>query len=267
MKALSSLTAALFIALASLTQTAQAALLINPTGGTPITFADVDEGSSFRSLGTGSFTLYGTAYTSLFVQVGGFVSLGNGSGLNTDRTITALAGVTGATIAPLYDDFYVTTTSSVTESITSSYYAITWDVAGYTDRAAAIPPRSQFQAVLFKTNASVNGTAYIAGDILFAYGGLNAPVQDSNFTVGVAQSGTTGTGAFGTTGQFTTMASFLSNFNSATQGILFRPSGGAYTATPQSLVTVVPEASAGVLVGFALPAMAMVAVRRKRRAA
>ena len=245
---------------------ANAALLINPAGGTALSFgSDYDDGSVQRDLG-GSLPLYGTAQTQLFVQVNGFLSVGDGLDFHNDSSLSALAGgKPSALIAPLYDDLFWNVTipgEGISESVTAGYYAVTWDIEGTQQQG----PRSQFQAALFKNATTVNNTAYRAGDIFFSYGGLNVPVASSTLTVGVAQNATNFAAPFGSPdGQFSSTQDLLSNFDPTTQGILFRPdSANGYTAAvvPLFRVAVIPEAGAGLLAALALPLLAAVARRR-----
>jgi len=64
---------------------AQAALLVDPVGGTPVTFDDADEGSSEPvNLGF-SFNFFGTNYSQVYVNTNGNLTFGgaNPSGFNT----------------------------------------------------------------------------------------------------------------------------------------------------------------------------------------
>src|SRR5206468_9187126 len=66
-----------------------------------------DDGSVAVSLGTGSFRLYNTVYTSVNVCVDGFISLGSIVGPPTAYTPQSLAtGPAAAMVAPLWEDWY-----------------------------------------------------------------------------------------------------------------------------------------------------------------
>lgn len=237
----------------------RAAFLVNPAGGTNLTGfvgfegSDFDDGSELRSLG-GEFSLYGASYSSIYVQVGGFLSVADGGGFVADRSVGVLAGaVPGPVVSPFYDDFYLDPAlgDSITEKVTSSYYAISYAIAGYFDLTTGY--QSNFQAALIKSATTLRGNALLAGDIVLSYGELNSTVQIDNFSVGVGVSELNATNAFDVPGgQFTTTASFLSNFDAETQALLFRydPSTGKYG---QSLINyqAVPEPSALAVIGLA----------------
>lgn len=266
MKSIASITL-LSGALMALAPSARATFLVDPTGGTSLvsSLSDVDDGSALRSLG-GSFSLYGTSYTSLYVQANGFLSTLNGSGFFTDRSVTTLASaVGGPVISPFYDDLYLDTSlgDTLTEKSTASYYAVTYAISGINDFTAG--HESNFQAALIKTATVLQNNVLLPGDIVLSYGALGSTVDGNDFTVGVGASSTNGTGAFGvTTGQFATATSFLGNFNPSTQALLYRfnPTTGVYT---QSLISYIgtPTPEPGALAALGLGAVAL--VRRRRR--
>ncbi len=257
MKSLLSLSLVALGALA-LVPEAHASFLVDPIGGTSLSGfvgfvgSDLDDGSQLRSLG-GAFSLYGASYSSIYVQVGGFLSVADGGGFVADRSVGVLASaVPGPVISPFYDDFYLDPAlgDSITENVTSSYYAISYAIAGYFDFTAG--HQSNFQAALIKSATNLRGNALRAGDIVLSYGELNSTVQIDNFSVGVGASESNATNAFDAPGgQFTTTASFLSNFDAANQALLFRydPASGRYA---QSLITyqAVPEPSSLAALGL-----------------
>ncbi len=247
-----------FVAFLAVTP-ARAVPLLSTSGGTSLTaFADPDDGSLNRAV-SGGVTLYGVARASLFVQVNGFLSVTDGSTFANDRSVASLAaGVKSPVVAPLYDDLILTTGGSVLENDTANYYAITYDLNGVDNTSNSAGNRSVAQVALFKNATTVNGTNFNAGDIVFSYGALNHTINGSGFSVGIARDGANATGAFTSSGQFTSAASFFANFDPNTQAVRFRPAGATYTQSTIPLAaSVVPEAPSAWC--FVLGALAAVA--------
>ena len=222
-------------------------------------------------MGAGDFPLYGNNLTSINVGTNGYLTSGDAT-FSADRNIAVLASFAIApVIAPLYDDLVLYTGGSIRESVTNDYYTVTYDISGLSNSNNSATVWSVFQVTLFKAAVTQGGIAFQRGDIFFSYGDLNAPVDGSDFTVGVGQNSGNATGAFGTTGQFPTVANFFGSFDEANEGILFRsPSGGTTAATlTQSLRTisaaVVPEAGTAALLLPALGILGTVVTARRRK--
>lgn len=251
---------------------AHADLLVDPAGGTSLTSfndddplsSDPDDGQQQIALG-GAFNFYGTTLNSIYVDVNGFLTpSNNGYGYSADRSVGTLASViTASVISPFYDDLYLDDTlgDTITTKTTADFTAVTWSISGYDD--ASVGFESVFQAALITAPTTLMGNAFLPGDIVFSYAALNSTVSGDDFSVGVAASSTNATGAFGVgTGQFTTQAGFLGNFDSSTQALLFRadPTGAGYT---QSLITYQAVPEPGTFAALGLAGLAL--LRRRRR--
>lgn len=208
--------------LVALPDDAHADLLIDPTGGTDI-FTPIsksfDDEIAVRSIG-GTFDAGGAIVKEVSVSVDGYI-----------QSKKFVADV-------LEDDFVLKGggTQFIRESITPDYYAVTWNVRGYTHKGDAPPGLSQFQVTLFKNAATVQGTMYQSGDIVFSYGILNHTVDTGSFDVSVYDQKENKTSPFRADGSHATTAEFLVNFDSTKQAILFRNTEGMYI---QSLVPMV----------------------------
>lgn len=202
-----------------LTKESHADLLIDPTNGTDVftpASKSFDDDSVVRSIG-GTFGAGGVAITEIAVSVDGHLQ-------------------SGKFIADVLDDDLILkggTPEYIRETVTTEYYSVTWNVRGYTNTGATPPGLSQFQVTLFKNPATVRGTAYQSGDIVFSYGPLNHTVDTQTFDVSVYDQQERKIAPFGGDGSFASTAQFLSNFASGTQVLLFRRAGSTYT---QSLV-------------------------------
>lgn len=252
------------VAVSMTAASARANLLVDPTGGTTIPLAG-DDATTTRNLG-GSFSYYGTTYTSLAASTNGNLNT-SGSARFSDSPLSGLGGF----IAPFYDDLYVSgdATSYVTEKVVAGqYYAATW-VSAF-DLSSILPGTGNtFQAVLFTGAATLNGFAFQAGDIAFSYSTLNAPFSRGTATVGIANlTGSSTAPLPGTTdGQ-------ISNYNLLPTGssfLLFRPDA-TQTTYAASIVTpgtgTVPEPSSAVLCGIAgLAGLVAARARRPKHAA
>jgi hypothetical protein len=120
--------------------------------------------------------LYGTAYTSVWVDTNGKASFVNPGAANADHTTLPTTLVPNATVYPFWSDLVVDGQSSVRTATTGAApnraYVIEWRnvfIYGNTSR------RLTFEAVFYEN-----------GDIAFAYKDLdNAIEQGSNATVGI----------------------------------------------------------------------------------
>ncbi|MBC7882141.1 MAG: PEP-CTERM sorting domain-containing protein [Anaerolineae bacterium] len=154
---------------------AQAALLVDPVGGTPVTFDDADEGSSGPvNLGF-TFNFFGTNYSQVYVNTNGNLSFGgaNPGGFNPRLGVD----VTFPLIAAFYDDLVVGANGSVSYLSTANQFVVTWNnldvFLGATEAVTA-------QAVLGAD-----------GSVVFSYGNLSS---DGEATIGITN-GLTGSNA------------------------------------------------------------------------
>ncbi len=195
-------------------------LLIDPANGTDIftpKTRSFDDDSLVRKIG-GTFDVGGVPITEVAVNVDGHLQSGKFVADVLDDDLILKGG------GPDY----------IRENVTPDYYTVTWNVRGYAKAAAFPPSLSQFQVTLFKKNATVRGTAYQSGDIVFSYGRLYHNVDTQTFDVSVYDQQGRKIAPFGGDGSFPTTAQFLSNLSFGRQAILFRREGDTYT---QSLVT------------------------------
>ena len=260
-----------FVAALGATLSAHATYLVDPTGGTVLsgfndndTTSDPGDGQLSVPLG-GAFNFYGTSYSSLYVNVNGFITPSNdGYGYYSDRSVGALAGLTApGAIAAFYDDVYLDTTlnDSITRKATSAYTTITYAISGDSDVTTG--HQSNFQTTLVSAPTTLQGNALLAGDIVFSYGALASTIAGSNFSVGVAASAANATNAFGATGgQFATATSFLGNFNSSTQALLFRYNAASSSYT-RSLITYQPVPEPATFAALGLGALAFLKRRKQ----
>ena len=129
--------------------------------------------------------LYGTSYTSVWVDTNGKASFGNPGAADADHTTLPTAQAPNATVYPFWSDLVVDGQSSVRTATTGAApnraYVIEWrnvHLYGNTSR------RLTFEAVFYEN-----------GDIAFAYNDLdNAFERGSNATVGIENA--SGTVAF-----------------------------------------------------------------------
>lgn len=251
---------------------AHATFLVDPSGGTALSgFNDDDpnapdpnDGQLSVPLGA-AFSFYGASYSSLYVDVDGFLTpSNNGYDFYLDRTVGELADIIPpGVIAPFYDDLYLDPTlgDSIALKSSSAYTAITYAVSGDSDTTAGF--ESNFQAALITAPTTLQGNALTAGDIVLSYGALDSTVSDSNFSVGVAAGTSNETDAFGVAGgQYATAADFLGNFDPATQALLFRYDAASGTYA-QSLITYQAVPEPGTFAALSLAGLAL--LRRRRR--
>jgi len=241
----------------------RAAFLIDPSGGTNFaaSIGNNDDGSVTRSLG-GTFNFYGAAQTSVNPGSNGYLAFGANSALRLNRPIGDLAGIQQApVIAPLYNDLYIISSTRISDkTVAGQYYAVTYEGITAADNAAtptlhARDPNfsDSFQVALFLGNTTVGGFHFLAGDIAFSYGPLNAPILYEveqagvplSVTVGVANNSTNFTGVPGNNNGFVTDLTSLPTGNNF---LLYRPgstAGSGYSVTVASTAdgTVVPTAT------------------------
>lgn len=237
------------VGLASWTATASADLLIDPTGGTNISFSDINDGMVTRQL-NGSFNFFGAPITKVGVSVNGLLSISSTVNYGADAALSS--STLSNTIDPFYDDLTLFTSGKVSDqTVSGSYYEVTWSGV-YDHGYLATGATDTFQAVLFFGNTVVNGYQFLAGDIAISYGSMLGVFNTGTATVGLGSSVSNYVPLAGTTDGQIRNYSLLptgSNF------LLFRPNGSnSYNASTQSLVqpAAVAEPSSWVLLGAGL---------------
>lgn len=214
---------------------AHAALLVDPTGGTTVTFDDLDEGSSGPLDLEFAFNFFGTSYSQLYINTNGNLTFGgsNPGGLNPRLGVD----VTFPLVAPFYDDLVVGPSGSVSYLSTPGRFVVTWDklniFLGPTEAVTA-------QAVL-----SADGTVF------FSYGDILG--SDGEVTIGI------GNGLTGSNARFATLADFLGTSPDGTLSnsqLSLLNSAGSYALVPE------PKTAVAV-VGLGIVGVAL--YRRRRR--
>jgi hypothetical protein len=213
---------------------AQAALLVDPVGGTSVTFGDPDEGSSGPiNLGF-NFNFFGTSYSQAYINTNGNLTFGgtNPSGFNTRLG----QDVTFPMIAAFYDDLVVGPNGSVSYLSTPQQFVVTWNnldvFLGATESVTA-------QAVLGSD-----------GSVVFSYGNVSS---DGEATIGITN---------GLTGSNARFAS-LSYLGTNPDGTIL-DSQLSLLSTANSFVPVPEPSSALATIGFGLFGGAF--FRRRRQA-
>jgi hypothetical protein len=254
--------------------------LIDPTGGTPLTFAggDNDNGVTANQALGFSFTLFpgganATTSTNLAASVNGFLVM-RVTEVTTTGIVDSGRGFPIPSeqmriIGAYWDDHNIPagSTGSVTRQLTASYFAVTGNVYRQ-GQSGVTPPTTNFQAVAFGAATTIRGFSFLANDIAFSYNGLPTTPENNSAAIGL-NSGAAGVGAappvalVGNDAQGRVTASTsIPTHSSTDQFLLFRPdNAGGYTVTLQTLSSAVPEPSALVLLGLALP----LALLRRRR--
>jgi hypothetical protein len=136
------------------------------TGATNI-LDNTDDGSvSFTLSGSNTFRFYGTTYTSFFVNNNGWITFGSANGTFTN---TALASVSQAAIAPLWDDMLTSVdandmvlaqTFDVNGDSVADYQVIEWQVYHINNTSAASGDLMEFQAILQLNTGNADGDVY-----------------------------------------------------------------------------------------------------------
>ncbi|RYG58484.1 hypothetical protein EON80_27000 [bacterium] len=156
-------------------------------------------------------------------------------------------------------DLQIGTSGRISETIATGfeYYAVTWENM---ESSTAPGNYATFQAIFFESAITLQGIAFNAGDIAFAYGDLDAhQASVEGYNIGIESPGafatyadampTSGFGLQGLTPDFPVGAG---------EYIHFRPNGsGNYTTT----IEAIPEPGSALLGGIGM----LMLFRRKRR--
>lgn len=151
-----------------------------------------DNTSATLSLGTSTFSFYGTSYNKLYVNSNGMITFGSSSNSSSNTNLSR--NPSQATIAPLWDDWVSTTSSPMVMTL---FQDTTGD--GKADRLIVEWNNVQIaggKAVpqTFQTILQLN-TGMKAGEIIFNYAFLNS--QDSHAFGATATVGIKGAGSQG----------------------------------------------------------------------
>ncbi len=255
---------------------ANAALLISPSGGTPLFVnADFDSDGTIdiKPAGFGG-QFYGQSVGAIFVTENGNLNFSNNGGY-FPLPWTGPSGT--ARIAPLWDDvalLSMTDNAVINHSLPGKYLAVTWQnvrILNDLPDIGPFPPSDRsFQVVWFEQDSVIKGAAFKKDDIVFTYVGRQAGTTDFgniNAVVGV----TNGTA-------FTPLPGDADGFVQSGQTDLlawehntylrFRPTvdganGFGYDAAKLQL-TAVPEPSIVVVASLATAIVGFRSVRRRR---
>jgi hypothetical protein len=224
------------------------ALLVADNG----TNVGTGDDSGFAVTLGGTFNLYGTGVSTLYMTTNGYIAT-----TNSPFDYSSNFPVTGhGIIAPFLDDLDSRGTGYYDDfGSTADYDQFTWNTQHFSGTGNIV-----MQAVLFRNNVTVSGFNFLAGDIAFSYDSVSESAGATfNGNVGLND----GAGGFivapGTGGSQNTFGSALPMYPTTGQFFLFRSNGqGGYNA---SIASAVPEpASMSVL---ALGALAL--LRRRSR--
>jgi hypothetical protein len=242
---------------------ADAQLLVDPTGGTTLSFNNTDDGVvTGRTLGfAGQF--FGTAKTTVDVTTNGNL---NFSG-DTDFHNTSMPlGV--SRISPLWDDLDISTNNAkvIEKSSAGSYYSVTWQNVS----SRNFDGTDTFQVVWFGAPTNINSFNFLPGDFAFAYSNLDAGFRtggasnDPGATVGLdkGDNSTFSSLPGDADGLITDSQKNLLPVNNG-QFLLFRPNGlGGYTTSLQPAA--VPEPG-GVALWTSMLGTGAFLLRRRRK--
>jgi hypothetical protein len=254
--------------------------LIDPTGGTALTFTagDNDNGVTANQALGFNFTLFpgganATTSTNLAASVNGFLVM-RVTGVPTTGIVDSSRGFPIPSeqmriIGAFWDDLVIPagSTGSVTKQSTANYTAVTWNV--YRQGQSGITaPTTNFQAAVFGAGTTVRGFNFLANDIAFTYNSLPTTPEGGSAAIGL-NSGFTGVGAapaaalIGNDAQGrVTGTTAIPLHNTADQFLLLRPDNvGGYTISIQTLAAAIPEPSTLALLGLG---MAGLLVRSRR---
>lgn len=169
-----------FCAFVWLSLPARSGLLIDPSDGVVLWRDNAgydDAVIRSRPLGFDFIYFGGDAVSSIDVSTNGNLNFDGDSDYANERSPGSIAR-----ISPLWDDQEVVSGSGdsiVEKSLPGVYYSVTWTVHGQGNSAN----RQVFQVVLFGGALHLNGTDFMAGDIVFAYGQIGSSFVKGNATV------------------------------------------------------------------------------------
>ena len=237
--------ALLFIGLSALlagmitARTANADLLVDPTGGTSLIFSDPDNSvRTGRPLGfTGQF--FGVNETTVDVSTNGNLNFSGNSSF-----ADGIFPRSTARIAPLWDDLLLNDASTVPNAPPSAivekvspgvYYSVTWENVY---RTTSLNPNKTdtFQAVWFGAATTIGGFTFQPNDIAFAYQMVNADFDGGAATVGVNKGSANAAAILPGSANGVITATTKNLLPLAVgQFVLFHPNGaGGYVASIQS---------------------------------
>jgi hypothetical protein len=158
----------------------RAALLVDPTGGTPLLTdsTDDDDVAAGRPLGFPFSFFGGDPQTAVDVAINGNLNFSKDRGYAN----SPMPSADTARISPLWDDLVMMPGDSIVEKVQPGvYYSVTWTVHN------RLIPLSHhvFQVVIFGQATRIGKLSFRANDIVFAYESLTPTLDKGSATVGL----------------------------------------------------------------------------------
>lgn len=257
------LLAAGFLALAP---AAHAGLFLDVSGDTVLISASVGSPNKDDGIAFGSRNMSGSYFGQAFSNYTPTISInGHVNFVGDDDYFNRPLGDSGVNrIAPLWQDYNIGASGRVIETLGAGYYGITWDQVENNNAPGNL---ATFQAVFFESDTTLNGFAFLAGDIIFSYGDFTDGFVGAEPTIGLENDFGLVGGIAALPGTEDTRGVFYSDFGDVLpvgegEFVLFRPDGAGYDVSVET--SAIPEPSSAAALAGCL-ALAGSALRRRRR--